>query len=172
MTDPLLRDGFGFRPMTSADLPLMRGWLREPHLREFWGDPDAQYEIMVEGLELDWVEPMLVTDEGAPFAYLQCYDLHTDAYAPYPEQPRGARGLDTFIGVPARLGRGFAARYLRAYADHRLETGTPRLVIDPDERNHRAIRAYAAAGFTPQRIHADDDGRFIIMTRDAARTTP
>ena len=28
-----------FRPMTSADLPLVRRWLAEPHVVQWWGDP-------------------------------------------------------------------------------------------------------------------------------------
>jgi aminoglycoside 6'-N-acetyltransferase len=166
------RGGYGFRRMEVADLEMVRAWLAEPHLREFWGEPETQYDVMAEGLGLDWVNPVIVTHDGRPFAYLQCYDLHSEDYAPYPDQPPGARGMDTFIGVPAMLGIGHAGRYLRAYTDHRLETGTPRLVIDPNEANARAIRAYTAAGFTVERLHVDEEGRFLIMTRDAARISP
>ena len=34
-----------FRPMTTADLPLIRRWLALPHVGEWWGDPDEQYTI-------------------------------------------------------------------------------------------------------------------------------
>ena len=172
MNATFARGGYGFRRMERADLAMARVWLGEPHLREFWGEPDEQYEIMAEGLDLDWVDPVIVTHDGTPFAYLQCYDLHSKDYAPYPEQPPGARGMDTFVGVPAMLGAGHAARYLRSYCDQRFEAGTPRLVIDPNEANIRAIRAYTAAGFTVERLHVDEEGRFLIMTRDGARTSP
>ena len=32
-----------FRPMTAADLPLIRRWLAVPHVGEWWGDPAEQY---------------------------------------------------------------------------------------------------------------------------------
>ena len=35
-----------FRPMTSADLPLVRRWLAEPHVVQWWGDPSEQYDLV------------------------------------------------------------------------------------------------------------------------------
>jgi aminoglycoside 6'-N-acetyltransferase len=34
---------YAFRPMSTADLPLLRRWLAEPHVRQWWGDPAEQY---------------------------------------------------------------------------------------------------------------------------------
>ena len=30
-----------FRPMTADDMPLVRRWLAEPHVAEWWHDPEA-----------------------------------------------------------------------------------------------------------------------------------
>ena len=30
-----------FRPMTSADLPLVQRWLLQPHVAEWWHDPET-----------------------------------------------------------------------------------------------------------------------------------
>jgi len=35
-----------FRSMSAADLPLIRRWLALPHVREWWGDPQAQYALV------------------------------------------------------------------------------------------------------------------------------
>ena len=35
-----------FRPMTSADLPLVRRWLAEPHVVQWWGDLTEQFELV------------------------------------------------------------------------------------------------------------------------------
>jgi aminoglycoside 6'-N-acetyltransferase len=37
---------YAFRPMTTKDLPRIRQWLAEPHVREWWGDPDEQYALV------------------------------------------------------------------------------------------------------------------------------
>ena len=35
-----------FRPMTTADLPLVQRWLPEPHVAEWWRDPEEQFEFV------------------------------------------------------------------------------------------------------------------------------
>ena len=35
-----------FRPMTTGDLPLVRRWLAEPHVLQWWGDPSEQYDLV------------------------------------------------------------------------------------------------------------------------------
>ena len=42
---------YAFRPMTAGDLPLVRRWLAEPHVVQWWGDPPEQYELVSGDLE-------------------------------------------------------------------------------------------------------------------------
>ncbi|HEY3029755.1 MAG TPA: GNAT family N-acetyltransferase, partial [Bradyrhizobium sp.] len=35
-----------FRPMSEADLPLVKRWLAEPHVMQWWGDTYEQFEIV------------------------------------------------------------------------------------------------------------------------------
>ena len=37
---------YAFRPMTKGDLPLVRRWLAEPHVAQWWGDPHEQYDLV------------------------------------------------------------------------------------------------------------------------------
>ncbi|HEU0151034.1 MAG TPA: GNAT family N-acetyltransferase, partial [Bradyrhizobium sp.] len=37
---------YTFRPMIAADLPLIRRWLGEAHVRQWWGDPDEQLALV------------------------------------------------------------------------------------------------------------------------------
>ncbi len=67
-------------------------------------------------------------------------------------QPAGTRGLDQFIGEPDMLDRGHGSAFIRVFAERLLANGTPRVVIDPDPTNARAIRAYEKAGFRGDRI--------------------
>ena len=37
---------YQFRPMSADDLPLVRDWLARPHVAEWWGDADEQFELV------------------------------------------------------------------------------------------------------------------------------
>ncbi|WP_297975931.1 GNAT family N-acetyltransferase, partial [uncultured Amaricoccus sp.] len=62
----------GFRPVTPADYPLLLAWLRAPHVREWWGDPEEELALirdMVEGR--DTTRPYLIELAGRPVGYIQ-----------------------------------------------------------------------------------------------------
>jgi aminoglycoside 6'-N-acetyltransferase len=103
--------------------------------------------------------------DARDFAYLQCYNLSAWDVG-FGPQPEGARGLDQFIGEAAMLGRGHGTAFIRAFADRLLASGTPRVVIDPDPTNVRAIRAYEKAGFCRDRLVDTPDGPALLMVRD------
>ena len=68
---------YAFRPMTTADLPLVRRWLAEPHVVEWWGDPSEQYDLVSGDLDEPAMDQFIVSAASSDFAYLQCYDLTT-----------------------------------------------------------------------------------------------
>ena len=37
---------YEFRPLTHADLPLIKRWLKTPHVGEWWHDPAGQFELV------------------------------------------------------------------------------------------------------------------------------
>jgi len=142
----------------------IRGWLRYPHVREWWGDPDEQY-VLISG---DRDEPamdqyvMLIDDEAA--GYLQCYHLSkwNECFGP---QPQGTRGIDLFIATSDRIGRGQGPAAIRAFCDLMFQYGVPRIVTDPAAANARAIRAYEKAGFRRERRVETPDGPALLMWR-------
>src|ERR1043165_2439471 len=157
---------YEFTPMTAEDSPLIRRWLETPHVREGWHDPAEQFEIVSGDLGHPDMAQFIVVAATRPFAYLQCYNIgawHT-GFGP---QPAGTRGLDQFIGESDMLGCGHGAAFLRRLADALLPHATPRVVIDPDPSNARAIRAYEKAGFSRDRPADTPDGVGLLMLRDA-----
>jgi aminoglycoside 6'-N-acetyltransferase len=64
-----------FRRMIRADLALIQDWLVLPHVREWWGEPDEQYALVGGDLDEPAMDQYIVCLDGAPFGYLQCYDL-------------------------------------------------------------------------------------------------
>jgi len=139
--------GYGFSPVTAADLPRLRRWLEKPHVARWWPDAGAGVAEIARGLEEPGFAAYLVWHGGRPFAYLQVYDPFAEAGHPYRDHPAGSRGLDTIIGVSAMRGRGHGPAMLSVMAERLFAAGAPRLLIDPDPANERAIRAYEKAGF-------------------------
>jgi aminoglycoside 6'-N-acetyltransferase len=155
-----------FRPMTTADLPLIRRWLALPHVREWWGDPDEQYALVSGDLDEPAMDQYMVSMAGTAFGYLQCYDL-TAWNSGFGAHPQGTRGIDLFIGEVDMIERGYGSALIRSFVDHRIAHGAPRMVTDPDPGNLRAIDAYQRAGFVRERMVDTPDGPALLMVRNA-----
>ena len=155
-----------FRPMTTTDLPLIRQWLAQPHVRQWWGDPSEQDDLVSGDLNEPAMDQFIVSVGGRDFAYLQCYDL-TAWNAGFGEHPLGTRGIDQLIGEPDMVGRGHGSAFIRAFVDDRFRHGAPRIVTDPDPANARAVRAYQKAGFEKAGMVDTPDGPALLMVRNA-----
>jgi len=151
--------------MTTTDLPLVRRWLGEAHVREWWGDPDEQLALVSGDLDEPAMDQFIVLAGMRPFGYLQCYSL-TAWNTGFGQQPEGTRGIDQFIGASDMIGRGHGSAFIRQFADARLQHGPPRIVTDPDARNLRAVRAYEKAGFVRDRMVETPDGAALLMVRE------
>ena len=116
---------YAFRPVMTADLPLIRRWLALPHVRQWWGDPDEQYTLVSGDLDEPAMDQYIVSASGKAFGYLQCYDL-TAWNSGFGAQPHRARGIDQFIGEPDMIGHGHGSGFIRHFVDGLLRSGTPR----------------------------------------------
>ena len=149
--------------MSDRDLPLVRDWLARPHVREWWGDPDEQYELLAGDLDEPRMVMRIVSFDGRPFAYAQDYEVHAWPQPHFAALPPGSRAIDTFIGEPAMLGIGHGGAYLRALALLIEADGATAVVIDPDRDNARARRAYAKAGFAGETVVDTPEGPAVVM---------
>jgi aminoglycoside 6'-N-acetyltransferase len=156
---------YSFRPMTPADLPLVRRWLETPEVARWWGDPDEQYALVSGDLQHPDMSQFIVGFGDYLLGYLQCYPLST-WNAGLGEHPDATRGIDQFIGEPDMIGRGHGSGFIRQFADNLLASGAPRVVTDPDPENARAVRAYAKAGFRSERLVDTPDGPALLMVRN------
>ena len=156
---------YTFRPMSPADLPLIRRWLGEAHVREWWGDPDEQLALVSGDLIEPAMDQFFVLAGDKPFGYLQCYRL-TAWNTGFGPQPEGTRGIDQFIGESDMIARGHGPAFIRQFVDAELRQGLPRVVTDPDPLNLRALRAYEKAGFVRDRMVETPDGPALLMVRE------
>ena len=159
-----MTSAYTLRSMTMTDLPLVRRWLSEAHVREWWGDPDEQFALVSGDLDEPDMDQFIVLADGKPFGYLQCYRL-TAWNTGLGPQPEGTRGIDQFIGEGDMIGRGHGSAFIRQFADAQLRQGLPRIVTDPDPLNARAVRAYEKAGFVRDRMVETPDGAALLMVR-------
>ncbi len=162
----MVSDGYAFRSMSAADLPLVQRWLATPHVRQWWGDPEKQFGLVSEDLNHPSMDQFIVTAggvSGRPFAYLQCYDPAAWPDNGFGAQPDGARGIDQFIGEPDMVDRGHGSALIRAFVADLLQRSAPLVVTDPDPENARAIGAYKRAGFREDRLVDTPDGRAMLM---------
>jgi|SRR5580692_7075416 aminoglycoside 6'-N-acetyltransferase len=164
---PVVPPIYDFRPMTAADLPLVRRWLAMPEVVQWWGDPDEQFALISGDLDHPAMAQFIVAKDDRAFAYLQSYDPIAWPDNGLGPQPPGTRGIDQFIGASGMIGRGHGAAFIRSFVDGLLAAGTPRVVTDPDPDNARAVRAYDKAGFRRDRLVQTPDGLALLMARDA-----
>ena len=135
-------------------------------MAEWWDDPEQELAEIREHMDSVSVEPLIIELDGKPIGYLQTYDPHLEDDHPYSDQPFGTLGLDLSIGVPALVGVGHGSALLAQFVEELFREGTPRVIIDPDPANARAIRAYEKAGFKPIGERTSQYGRVLLMARD------
>jgi aminoglycoside 6'-N-acetyltransferase len=160
------RPRYSFRPVTPDDLEMIAGWLAEPHVAEWWDDPDEEIASIREHIDSISVEPLIIELDGRPIGYLQSYDPHLEDDHPYQDQPFGTLGIDLSIGVPDLVGIGHGSAIVRQFVEELFAEGTPRVIIDPDPANLRAIRAYEKAGFKAFDTRTSVYGPALMMARD------
>jgi aminoglycoside 6'-N-acetyltransferase len=151
--------------MAAADLPLIRRWLGEPHVRQWWGNPDEQFALVSGDLDEPAMDQFIVLAGDRPFGYLQCYRL-TAWNTGFGPQPEGTRGIDQFIGDGNMIGHGHGPAFIRQFVDEQFRNALPRMVTDPDPLNLRAIRAYEKAGFRSDHMVETPDGTALLMVRE------
>src|SRR6266702_1172517 len=108
---------YQFRPMTTADLPMVRRWLATPHVVQWWGNANEQLALVRGDLEQPAMDQLIVATAGRPFGYLQCYDLVAWPDESFGAQPQGTRAIDQFIGEPDMVDRGHGSAFIRIFVD-------------------------------------------------------
>jgi aminoglycoside 6'-N-acetyltransferase len=166
---------YGFRPLTRADLPLVRVWLELPHVARWWGAVEQEMAEIESILDTDHVEAFIMLLDGREVGYFQYYDPHAEPGHPFADQPPGTLGIDLSIGEEALIGRGHGSTFIRSFVDQVFARGVPRVVTDPDPANAASVGAFAKAGFVTRWVR-DLPGwgavQFMTCDRPGANLTP
>lgn len=163
-----------FASLTEADLPLLVGWFARGHVAEWWhpGEPEeveAEYRALIDPAAT--TRPFLAYHLGRPIGYIQSYIAMGSGEGWWTdERDPGVRGIDQFIGESDALGRGLGTAMVRAFVGRLFaDPAVTAVIVDPDPRNHRAIRCYRRAGFQPQGETDTPDGPALLMRIDRPR---
>jgi aminoglycoside 6'-N-acetyltransferase Ib len=165
-----------FRPLTSADLPMMHEWLSRPHVAEWWGPAPslaelaADYESSITGTAPHWA--FVALRDGAPIGFIQAYtpaEWHHEGWW-LDEHDTRVRGIDQFLAEAGQLGQGLGTAMVRAFVAELLrDPEVTRIQTDPAPDNGRAIRCYEKAGFRAAREVVTPDGPALLMYYDRQR---
>jgi aminoglycoside 6'-N-acetyltransferase len=160
-----------FLPVQPEHYPLLRAWLAEPHMRQWWGEPEEELSLirgMVEGR--DTTRPFLIALDGRPVGYIQYWFIGHHQNESWIKDhpwlallPSETIGVDLSLGDPDNLSKGIGSAALAAFVRMLREEGHDTIIIDPDPDNARAVRAYAKAGFRPIPQLEGRTGDVLIM---------
>lgn len=148
---------YTFRKMTRDDYPMFEHWINQPHIDGWWDSAGVELRLIEEDMDKGIVQMHIAMCDGTPFAYIQDYNAHAFDAPQYQDQPNDARAMDTFLGDPAYMGKGHGSGYIAARLSE-LRRDYPAILVDPDIKNTRAIKAYTRAGFRPLDIRPCEDG--------------
>lgn len=156
----------GFRPVESADFPMLREWIARPHIRRWWGEPEAEVAMIAESLRAPGFAAFIIRLDGRDAGYIQWWKPDGTWEIPVAAPPETTRGIDLSLAEETDCGRRIGRRVIEAFVARLAAEGVRRVVIDPHPENERARRAYAAAGFAEagQGVHCE--GPYVLMVRD------
>jgi penicillin amidase len=173
-------DGFGTVRIEEADpardLDLIHAWVTADRA-EFWGMGELSLEEIAGTYRfLDSVPThhvYVVRLDAVPVALLQTYDPQADPAGTAYDVEAGDLGIHLLI-APGERRPGFTGNLIAVLVRFVFEhLGHPRIVVEPDVRNTRAIERFRRSGFTlgPEAkiTHADGStktARFAFLTRD------
>ena len=168
---PASDEEIALRPARGDDWPMIRGWLRLPEIRRWWGNAastEAEVRLVMETAS---ALARVVTAAGRPIGYAHAIDaLHWGGGLPE-AMPAGTWDIDAFVAAPEWRGRGAGRRAVELLAEEVFATTlAPAVSVFTSVRNEPAVRAYEAAGFRWVRIHDDPiQGPCWMMLKERPR---
>ncbi len=159
--------GYHFAKLTENDLKLLRFWLSEPHITDWWTPPEEEIAAIEEDIKADRanVARYIVSHQGREFAYIQAYDPAEDEFWAENPQEAGTIGLDQFIGDPSMIGFGHGTNFIKGFiAGIKNTDGVEKIIVDPAPDNAPAIKCYSQAGFRKEADIETPDGPAILMS--------
>lgn len=154
----MITSAVAVRRLGREDLPLVCGWLAEPHVARWWRDPSdpdsvaATYLPAIEGS--DPTEIFVIEVAGRPAGLIQRYLTADDPAWERALTATGAAGgvtagIDYLIGDPGLTGRGYGTAAIALFTTMTFGRypGAEAVVAVPQQANVASCRALERAGY-------------------------
>lgn len=146
---------FSFKKLSFHHLPLMHQWYNSPHVVKWYSKKKLDYKAF-EKKYTQYISGELkifgfVCYLGKkPIGYIQYYPalFHPPEGGLLKNLLSRTAGVDLFIGEKSFLGQGIGKLMLCRFLQKRVFPFFDRCIVDPDEANKRAIKAYEGCGFS------------------------
>lgn len=156
-----------FQPLTSDHIPLLRKWLREPHVAEFWQEPQDEEEFrkkFLHELQERNVRSYIIDFDDQPVGYIQDYEASQVGGGWWPDAEPGTFGIDQFIGDPNFVNKGLGTKMIQAFVQRLFQNPSViEIIADPDPKNGRAVRVYEKVGFKKMSPIKTPGGEALLM---------
>ena len=165
-----LNSSIVLRSATSADVPLLEHWNRQPHVISATTD-DQTAEVAFEGTSMadelasqdEYNQYFIAELDGRPIGAMQLIDPHLERSHYWGEISPNLRALDIWIGEPDCLGKGYGETMMRlAFQLCFADSAVTAIVIDPLASNVRAHEFYQRIGFKPVGLRNFDDDECLV----------
>lgn len=140
-----------FLPLEEQHIALLRKWLKESHVAEFWQETEDENEFRTKFLSKlpeRGVSAYVISVNLKLIGYIQYYEACKVGGGWWPDAKPGTFGVDQFIGDPDLIGKGMGTAIIKKFVDKIFsELKAEEVITDPDPTNEKAIRAYEKVGF-------------------------
>ena len=149
MADPIAPSPISLRAATPEDRFLIRRWLSDPEVQDWWGTAaSAEAEITL-ALASAAAAPRIIESDGVAIGYAHAVEAGLRAAEPPPEGvPAGSWNVDYFV-APAGIDAGEIGGIVLALLTEEVFATTLAVACSglASIRNEAAARAYERAGF-------------------------
>ncbi|GAO31017.1 GNAT family N-acetyltransferase [Geofilum rubicundum] len=135
------------REFKLEDLNILRVWLEQNYIQEFWGDPQVWIREISENICIEWVKYFMVECDK-PIGFLQYYETDKAPQGEWSDEPIGTVGIDYLIGDSEYLGKGYGTAIILLLVDFiKSSNQYDYVVADPIKGNVSSIKALEKNGF-------------------------
>lgn len=148
------------RSLRKEDANHLAKWLSNPSVLEYYEGRDQPFTIekVMETffLEEEGLSRYIFTLEEKPIGYIQTYTVEDEKVKTF--------GMDQFIGETDYWNKGIGTLLIHTMVNYlATQKSAPRIIMDPQASNKRAIRCYEKCGFEKVKLlpkHEFHEGEF------------
>ena len=152
--------------VTGDDFPLIERWLHADHVRNEWGDPEANIRLLRDPPGAGRWRAIIEADGRKVGLVLRQHPTRQELdVAGLTDIPESVIDIDIMIGEQEAVGRGAGSAALRLVAETALcDPGVPFAMACIRVGNVASLRACVKAGFHRDREFDDvPNGRYMLM---------